>query len=139
MSFVIHILENVAAQVALPALSYVCEVADDGVVLAGVELELPTHGDFLPADRRFFWAAAGTGSPSHLRAGCAARYKILTQRVWQLEGLGMGIYEWEFVKKLDLGSRLLIPFPSLVCGSNYRWEFYRELHDRELLTIREFG
>ena len=62
MSFVIHILENVAAQVALPALSYVCEVADDGVVLAGVELELPTHGDFLPADRRFFWAAAGTFS-----------------------------------------------------------------------------
>lgn len=49
------------AQFDLPALSYVCEITDDGIVLAGVELQLPTNGVSLPPDRRLFWAAGGMG------------------------------------------------------------------------------
>ena len=35
----------------LPALLYVCEIADDGAVLAGVELELPMDSVSLLPDR----------------------------------------------------------------------------------------
>lgn len=37
-------LEAVVARCALPALSYLCEIAEDGFILAGVELELPGDG-----------------------------------------------------------------------------------------------
>jgi len=44
VSVVIPVLETEVARCALPLLSYLCEVADDGSVLAGVELELPGDG-----------------------------------------------------------------------------------------------
>uniref|UniRef100_A0ACD5YGB5 Uncharacterized protein n=1 Tax=Avena sativa TaxID=4498 RepID=A0ACD5YGB5_AVESA len=58
VSFVIPILETLAARFALPALLYLCEVAEDGLVLAGVELELPADGTGAMAERRFFWCEA---------------------------------------------------------------------------------
>lgn len=43
-SFVLPIFEALAAQFALLALSYACEVAGDRTLLAGVEIELPRAG-----------------------------------------------------------------------------------------------
>lgn len=51
VSFVIPILETLAAHVPLPTLLYMCEIADDGAVIAGVELELPTDSVSLLPDR----------------------------------------------------------------------------------------
>ena len=58
VSFVIPILETLAARLALPALLYLREVAEDGSVLAGVELELPTDGIAAVPRRKFFWCAS---------------------------------------------------------------------------------
>ena len=41
ISTIIPILEAVVARCSLPALLYLCEVTEDGSILAGVELELP--------------------------------------------------------------------------------------------------
>ena len=62
ISFVIPILETVAAHCALPPLSYLTEVTEDGSVLAGVELELPGDGAAVPPQRKFFWSVALFGS-----------------------------------------------------------------------------
>ncbi|CAM0875649.1 unnamed protein product [Alopecurus aequalis] len=61
VSFVVPILESLAAQCALPALFYLCEVAEDGSILPGVELELPVADTGLLPERRFFWSAAWRG------------------------------------------------------------------------------
>lgn len=53
-STVITVLEAVVARCALPTLSYLCEVAEDGSVLAGVELELPGDGSGPVPRREFF-------------------------------------------------------------------------------------
>ena len=58
VSFVIPILETLAARLALPALLYLREVAEDGSVLAGVELELPTDETAAVPQRKFFWCAS---------------------------------------------------------------------------------
>uniref|UniRef100_A0ACD5UMR4 Uncharacterized protein n=1 Tax=Avena sativa TaxID=4498 RepID=A0ACD5UMR4_AVESA len=58
VSFVIPILETLAAQFALPALLYLCEVAEDGSVLAGVEIELPMDAVVMVPRRKFFWCAS---------------------------------------------------------------------------------
>ena len=44
VSFVVPILETLAVRCALPALFYLREVTEDGSVLAGVDLELPSEG-----------------------------------------------------------------------------------------------
>uniref|UniRef100_A0ACD5WX37 Uncharacterized protein n=2 Tax=Avena sativa TaxID=4498 RepID=A0ACD5WX37_AVESA len=59
VSFFIPILEMLGAQFALPALLYLCEVAEDGSVLAGVELELPMDAVVTVPQRKFFWCASG--------------------------------------------------------------------------------
>ncbi|KAM0832332.1 hypothetical protein ACQ4PT_064970 [Festuca glaucescens] len=56
VSVVVTVLEAVAARCALPALFYVCEVTEDGAVLAGVELELPAAGGAVGPRREFFWS-----------------------------------------------------------------------------------
>ena len=62
VSFVLPILENLAARCALPALIYLCEVTEDGSVLAGVELELLADGVPAFGERKFFWSVAWSGS-----------------------------------------------------------------------------
>ncbi|CAM0958138.1 unnamed protein product [Alopecurus aequalis] len=61
VSFVVPILETLAARCALPALFYLCEVAEDGSVLPGVELELPMEDVDTVPRRKFFWSAAWRG------------------------------------------------------------------------------
>ena len=61
VSFVLPILETVAARCALPALFYLREVTEDGSVLAGVELELPARGVGMVSERKFFWGTAWRG------------------------------------------------------------------------------
>jgi hypothetical protein len=61
VSFVIPILENLALRCSLPALCYLCEITEDGSVLAGVELELPFDGVGAPPSRKFFWSVAWSG------------------------------------------------------------------------------
>ena len=61
ISFVLPILENLAARCALPALFYLCEVTEDGSVLAGVELELPADDVSVVGQRKFFWSVAWSG------------------------------------------------------------------------------
>ncbi|KAM0832056.1 hypothetical protein ACQ4PT_065142 [Festuca glaucescens] len=56
VSVVITVLEAVAARCALPALFYLCEVTEDGSVLAGVELELPADRGGAVPRRAFFWS-----------------------------------------------------------------------------------
>ena len=56
VSFVLPILETLAARCALPALFYLREVAEDGSVLAGVELELPMDGSSTVSERKIFWS-----------------------------------------------------------------------------------
>ncbi|KAM0930661.1 hypothetical protein ACQ4PT_000849 [Festuca glaucescens] len=56
VSVVITVLEAVAARCTLPALFYLCEVTEDGSVLAGVELELPADRDGAVPRRAFFWS-----------------------------------------------------------------------------------
>lgn len=60
-SVAVPILEAVVSQCALPALSYLCEVAEDGSVLAGVELELPGDDSGRVPRREFFWGSALSG------------------------------------------------------------------------------
>uniref|UniRef100_M8B9R9 Uncharacterized protein n=1 Tax=Aegilops tauschii TaxID=37682 RepID=M8B9R9_AEGTA len=59
--FLFHALLRLFNQFTLLSLSYMCEITGDGIVLAGVELEISKNGVFLPPDRRFFWAAGCTG------------------------------------------------------------------------------
>ena len=61
VSFVLPILENIAARCALPALFYLCEVTEDGSVLAGVELELPADSVATLGQRKFFWSVVWSG------------------------------------------------------------------------------
>lgn len=61
VSVVVPILEALAARCALPALFYLCEVTEDGPVLAGVELELPLDGVGAVPQRKFFWSAMWPG------------------------------------------------------------------------------
>ncbi|KAM0839242.1 hypothetical protein ACQ4PT_060443 [Festuca glaucescens] len=56
VSVVVTVLETVAARCALPALFYLCEVTEDGSVLAGVELELPADRAGAVPRREFFWS-----------------------------------------------------------------------------------
>jgi hypothetical protein len=58
ISAIIPILEAVVARCALPALSYLCEVAEDGPVLAGVELELLGDGSGPVPRREYFKSLA---------------------------------------------------------------------------------
>uniref|UniRef100_A0ACD5ZQC3 Uncharacterized protein n=1 Tax=Avena sativa TaxID=4498 RepID=A0ACD5ZQC3_AVESA len=58
VSFSKTILETLAACFDLSALLYLCEVAGDGSVLAGVELELPIDGVAMGPQRRFFWCTS---------------------------------------------------------------------------------
>ena len=62
ISFVLPILENLAARCGLPALFYLCEVTEDGSVLAGVELELPADGVSIVSQRKFFWSVTWSAS-----------------------------------------------------------------------------
>ena len=59
VSVVILVLETEVARCALPSLSCLCEVVDDGSVLAGVELELPGDGSAPVPQRDFFRARLG--------------------------------------------------------------------------------
>ncbi|XBH78722.1 hypothetical protein VPH35_104882 [Triticum aestivum] len=61
ISTVIPILEAVVAQCSLPALLYLCEVTEDGSVLAGVELELPGDNSAPVPRREFFWSSSWCG------------------------------------------------------------------------------
>ena len=61
VSFVVPILESLATRCGLPSLIYLCEVTEDGSVLAGVELELPTDGTSEMPERRFFWTVVWRG------------------------------------------------------------------------------
>ncbi|CAM0911418.1 unnamed protein product [Alopecurus aequalis] len=61
ISFVVPILESLAARCALPSLIYLCDVTEDGSVLAGVELELPTDGTSEMPERGFFWSVVWRG------------------------------------------------------------------------------
>ena len=61
ISTVIPILEAVVARCSLPALLYLCEVTEDGSVLAGVELELPGDSSAPVPRREFFWSSAWCG------------------------------------------------------------------------------
>jgi hypothetical protein len=61
VSAVIPVLEAVVVEYALPSLLYLCEVTEDGSVLAGVELELPGDGSGRLARREFFWSSAWCG------------------------------------------------------------------------------
>ena len=61
VSFVLPILETLAARFALPALFYLREVTEDGSVLVGVELELPSDGVEAVGERKFFWSVAWSG------------------------------------------------------------------------------
>jgi hypothetical protein len=56
VSVVLPIFESIAPRCALPSLFYLCEVAEDGSVLAGVELEFPGDGVAVAPQRRFFWS-----------------------------------------------------------------------------------
>ena len=40
------------------------------------------------------------------------------QRVWQLDGMGMGVLEGELAAGLDMGSGLLVLIPCLVWGGS---------------------
>jgi len=56
VSRIYALVSIVIPRCALPSLSYPCEVADDGSVLAGVELELPGDGS-APVPRRDFFSS----------------------------------------------------------------------------------
>ena len=62
VSFVLPILEMLAVRCALPAVFYLREVTEDGSVLAGVELELPSEGGAVPR-RHFFWSNFPVAAP----------------------------------------------------------------------------
>ena len=59
----LHLLDVVASQCGIPFHSCVSEVADDGDVLEGVELEVPVAKHASVLQRRFFWACASSGFP----------------------------------------------------------------------------
>jgi hypothetical protein len=61
VSFVVPILENLAARCAVSALFYIREVAEDGSVLAGVELEFLGEDVAATPRRRFFWSSVWCG------------------------------------------------------------------------------
>ena len=57
----LHLLDVVASRCGIPFYSCVSEVADDGDVLGGVELEVPVVNHTRPLQRRFFWGCASAG------------------------------------------------------------------------------
>ena len=59
----LHLLDIVASRCGLPFHSCVSEVSDDGDVLGGVEIEVPTANHTTVLHRRFFWACASAGLP----------------------------------------------------------------------------
>ena len=56
VSLVLTNLEALAARYALPSLLYLCEVAEDGSMLADVELDLPVGPARTVPQRMFFWS-----------------------------------------------------------------------------------
>jgi hypothetical protein len=61
ISLIVPILEALAIRCALLSLLYLCEVAEDGSVLAGVELELPVEPAAAVPRRMFFWSVVCPG------------------------------------------------------------------------------
>ena len=59
----VRLLDVVADRCGLPFHSCLSEVADDGDVLGGVELEVPIARRPDHFERRFFWACASAGLP----------------------------------------------------------------------------
>ena len=59
----LHLLDIVASRCGVPFHSCVSEVADDGDVLGGVELEVPVAKHTTVLQRRFFWACSSAGLP----------------------------------------------------------------------------
>ncbi|CAM0881222.1 unnamed protein product [Alopecurus aequalis] len=59
----LHMLDVVASRCGITFHSCVSEVADDGDVLGGVELEVPVANHASLVQRRFFWACASAGWP----------------------------------------------------------------------------
>jgi hypothetical protein len=84
VSVVLPILESIAPHCALPSLFYLCEVAEDGSVLAGVEFEFPGDGVAVAPQRRFFWSVVWSA--------CLDAYdQAVMQAIRFLQGL-FGIY-----------------------------------------------
>lgn len=81
LSFVVPILEAVAAHRALPAPCYMHEVDGDGHVLAGVEIDIP--GDSVLEMLQFFPLGLWVGRLCRcIRAGCFAGNQVFARDVW---------------------------------------------------------
>ena len=63
----ISLLQIVACRCRLPYVSLLCEVANDGSVLCGVEIELPLLSFQSTPRQLFFWSSC--------EAGCMAAYE----------------------------------------------------------------
>jgi hypothetical protein len=81
VSFVIPILESLAARCAVSALFYICEVTEDGSVLAGIELELPGENAGAVPQRRFFWCPVWCGRTDAYEQAAIQAIKFL-QRMY---------------------------------------------------------
>lgn len=69
VAFVIPVLEVMAVWSALPVISYVCEIAEDGPVLAGMGIELPGDDVSLSPKTKLFW-----GVPWHIKRCWSTRF-----------------------------------------------------------------
>jgi hypothetical protein len=77
VSFIVPVLETVAAHYGLSAPSYLCEVDGHGNVLAGVEVEIPGDGVLVMPRRRFFWSTACLGSAEAYEQAALQAIKFL--------------------------------------------------------------
>lgn len=58
------LLRKVASHCSIPYASVICEVAEDGLPVYGIEVDLPCDGLVNPCRRLFFWSRDGTLSDS---------------------------------------------------------------------------
>lgn len=77
VSFVVPILETVAAHCAVPPPGYLCDVDGDGHVLAGVEIEIPGDGVLVMPQKKFFWSSGCQGSADAFEQAALQAIKFL--------------------------------------------------------------
>ncbi|OEL22524.1 hypothetical protein BAE44_0016455 [Dichanthelium oligosanthes] len=69
----VSLIQSMTARCVLPYVSMVCEIAGDGALLCGVEIQLPSIGPFCHPRQVFFWASVQSNpSAAHEQAAFQA-------------------------------------------------------------------
>lgn len=132
VSFVLPMLQSLAVHCALPARFIVCELTEDGYVLAGVEIELPVPVGAHP-QRRFFWSVCMSDYLGAYEQAAMQAIRFLQQMYgFVIRGYN---YECMLVYRESMRSAVVLA----ACAARYAGSFQREAQGSVLFASIDTG